>query len=513
MSALLAREVEVLSLSFALRERFRAKEAGEAVAKTRAWKLFGMIPAMLLHRPRGSGSIGRHELIRRADVFAQGRWQELIASARRAVSVVPTVAFRGEAEERDRRGRAAQGRVERGQVSRARQELTGAALAPKTRETLEELQCKRSQRRVQEIPVEVMDFMPQRPVTLNARVFAASLRGAPNGSSPGPGGCSYEMLKVCFDDGELLQLLTAAAEDFARASVPQEIFRAFQKAHMTALAKKDGGVRGIATGTSFRRLVAKSMARHFAKEVESVCAPFQFALSTRAGTDCVGHAVRAMTDAHSTSTVLSLDGIGAYDHVFRSAMLSKLHSEPRLHGLLPFVRAMYSDPSRYSWRDAAGTQHVILQCEGGEQGDPLMPLLFSLAIHDALAETKDALENGEELLAFLDDIYAISEPGRTRAVYNKLAEKLATKAGIHLHTGKTRVWNQEGVCPPNLEDLGPDVWSSRGVKILGREVEERKRFMGRHTHCARSAVRLADLVTVRGPTLSPSTADPLSTPV
>ena len=276
------------------------------------------------------------------------------------------------------------------------------------------------------------------------------------------------MLKVCLDDGELLQLLTAAAEDFARASVPQEIFRAFQKAHMTALAKKDGGVRGIATGTSFRRLVAKSLARQFAKEVESVCA--QFALSTRAGTDCVGHAVRAMTDAHSTSTVLSIDGIGAYDHVFRSAMLSKLHSEPRLHGLLPFVRAMYSDPSQYSWRDAAGTQHVILQCEGGEQGDPLMPLLFSLAIHDALAETKDALEDGEELLAFLDDIYAISEPGRTRAVYNTLAEKLATKAGIHLHTGKTRVWNQEGVCLPNLEDLGPDVWSSRGVKILGTPV-------------------------------------------
>ena len=157
---------------------------------------------------------------------------------------------------------------------------------------------------------------------------------------------------------------------------------------MTALAKKDGGERGIATGTSFRRLVAKSLARQFAKDVESVCAPFQFALSTRAGTDCVEHAVRAMTDAHSTSTVLSVDGIGAYDHVFRSAMLSKLHSEPHLHGLLPFVRAMYSDTSRYSWRDATGTQHVILQCEGGEQGDPLMLLLFSLGIHDALAETK-----------------------------------------------------------------------------------------------------------------------------
>ena len=55
-----------------------------------------------------------------------------------------------------------------------------------------------------------------------------------------------------------------------------------------------------------------------------------------------GAVIRALTDANPTATVLSVDGIGAYDHVFRGAMLSKLLSEPALHGLLPFVRAMYS---------------------------------------------------------------------------------------------------------------------------------------------------------------------------
>ena len=48
---------------------------------------------------------------------------------------------------------------------------------------------------------------------------------------------------------------------------------------MTALTKKDGGIRGIATGSSFRRLVGKSLARQFGAVVEQVCAPFQFALS------------------------------------------------------------------------------------------------------------------------------------------------------------------------------------------------------------------------------------------
>ena len=42
--------------------------------------------------------------------------------------------------------------------------------------------------------------------------------------------------------------------------------------------------------------------------VETTCAPFQFALSTRAGVDCVGHAVRAATDENPEATVLSIDG-------------------------------------------------------------------------------------------------------------------------------------------------------------------------------------------------------------
>ena len=93
---------------------------------------------------------------------------------------------------------------------------------------------------------------------------------------------------------------SAAAQDFARAAVPDTIFRSFMLASMTALNKRDGGVRGIATGTVFRRLVAKTLARQFSKEVEDACAPFQFALSTRAGVDCVGHAVRVVTLTQTT---------------------------------------------------------------------------------------------------------------------------------------------------------------------------------------------------------------------
>ena len=239
----------------------------------------------------------------------------------------------------------------------------------------------------------------------------------------------------------------------------------FTLATMTALQKKDGGVRGIATGTTFRRLVAKTLARQFSKVVEATCSPFQFALSTRAGVDCVGHAVRAATDMDPELTVLSIDGVGAYDHVYRSAMLSKLLEVPALRPLLPFVRSVHTRPSTYLWIDDQGERHEIRQSEGGEQGDPLMPLLFlfCLAIHNSLVAAKAEMQVGEQLFAFLDDVNTLTTPGRTRSVYNLLGEKLAL-AGIRLHTGKTRCWNWNNTCPPQHARA-----RARSVESTGRQ--------------------------------------------
>ena len=288
---------------------------------------------MLLHRPKCSGSVRIDELRKRVDQFARGHWMELIMRARNGHRTPPLPGVeRTDEEKRTRRGVVAQERVIQGQVSRARQVLTGAALAPKTLEILEKLRRKRCQSRVQPIALDVMEFTPETPVELDARVFATSLRSAPRGSVAGPGGAPTKCFR-CVSTMSSCCRLTSAAEDFARAEVPQVVFKAFQKANMTALLKRDGGVRGIATRTSFLRLVAKSLARQFSKEVEGACAPFQFALSTRAGTDCVVHVIRALTDANPNTTVLSVDGMGTYDRVFGGTMLSKLLSLPALHGL------------------------------------------------------------------------------------------------------------------------------------------------------------------------------------
>ena len=59
----------------------------------------------------------------------------------------------------------------------------------------------------------------------------------------------------------------------------------------------------------------------FADAVEDATQPYQFALSTRAGTDALAMALRTATDEDEDAVILSLDGVGAYDHIRRAAML------------------------------------------------------------------------------------------------------------------------------------------------------------------------------------------------
>ena len=79
---------------------------------------------------------------------------------------------------------------------------------------------------------------------------------------------------------------------------------------------------------------------------------------------------------------------------------------------------------------------------------------------------------GELLFAFLDDVYIVSTPDRNRELYDLLQEKLE-HAGIRLHAGKTRTWNGAGMPPPDLENLGPEVWNPAGIKFSGTPITVR----------------------------------------
>ena len=153
-------------------------------------------------------------------------------------------------------------------------------------------------------------------------------------------------------------------------------------------------------------------------------------MKTKAGCETVAHILQVLTDADPDATVVSVDGIGAFDLISRNAMMQG-------------VRRI--DEGR---EDDVGEVHIIPQGEGGEQGDPLMPLLFRLGQHPALAAVSAGLRDGERLFAFHDDLYIVCRPERVGAVHDLLRRYLWQHAGISLHAGKTKVWNRNGACPP-----------------------------------------------------------------
>ena len=96
---------------------------------------------------------------------------------------------------------------------------------------------------------------------------------------------------------------------------------------------------------------------------------------TRAGTEAFYKLLQVATERNPRATVLSVDAVGAFDHVSRQARLEGLRSRPQLAPLLPFARQFYGSESSYVWTDDAGAELEVLQAEGGEQGDTLMPAL------------------------------------------------------------------------------------------------------------------------------------------
>ena len=202
--------------------------------------------------------------------------------------------------------------------------------------------------------------------------------------------------------------------------------------------------------------------------------------ATRTAAESLARAVRAATELDARTTVLSIDGVGAYDHISRASMLSGLQHTPSLTALLPFVAQFYAEPSAYVFYDAEGAAHEIAQGEGGEQGDPLMPALYALGQHPALLQAHAALTPGKDLYAYLVDIYVTCQPERAGPAFTALGAALWERANIRVHLSKTRAWNAAGEEPSALLDALPaaaraGAWAGswarppaqQGITVLG----------------------------------------------
>ena len=164
----------------------------DTLMETRGWKLFILLPFMLLRRPHGQGRVvSKVSQVRRRAVGWRGTSPVLKVWRRPHIG----------ADSIESRAVAACQKIKLGEISRARQCLTGASLAPRTEATFQLLQARRPQVVVRELPEAVRAFEPESPVTVDRKIFLKCLKSAPRGASP------YEHLKTLLDDTDTMELL------------------------------------------------------------------------------------------------------------------------------------------------------------------------------------------------------------------------------------------------------------------------------------------------------------------
>ena len=239
--------------------------------------------------------------------------------------------------------------VQLGEISAGRQALERARLAPGNLATFGILTDPNRRPPVQRqgLSQEIPQSELLNPFDLDPLELLTCLRKARRGAAPGPSGMTSDHLFPVLESDVESELFVQVSSVLAVGSVPEEIIEAIRLGRMTALSKTEGGVRGIVVGDILRRLVARTMAKQIAKKVEETKAAFQYALTTKAGCECVAHILQTLTELNQETTIISIDGVGAYDLISRNAMMEGLLRMEDGDQILPFVRMFYGNPSTY----------------------------------------------------------------------------------------------------------------------------------------------------------------------
>lgn len=131
-------------------------------------------------------------------------------------------------------------------------------------------------------------------------------------------------------------------------------------------------------GCTLRQLVAKCTCNSVKQTMAALLAPHQLGLGVPLGAEAAVHATRVyLQDMPDCHLLLKLDFRNAFNSLRQDKMLLAVCE--RVPQIFPLVHSAYSAPSSLFIQDK-----TIQSAEGIQQGDPLGPLLFSLATMDLM---------------------------------------------------------------------------------------------------------------------------------
>jgi hypothetical protein len=227
----------------------------------------------------------------------------------------------------------------------------------------------------------------------------------------------------------------------ARGDAPAYVAKHLAGGKLVGLPKGEGDLRPIAVGESLRRLTAKCLCARAQAKVAQSLFPEQFGVGLPGGGEALVHAVRQWRERskeESDAVALELDLRNAFNLVERDVLIAQCRAE--LPELAAFVEWCYGEETVLLF----GGQPVLSRC-GVQQGDPLGPLLFCLALRAMLAEARargQMPERNADCRGFfyLDDGVFCGRAAQVRAALGAIQE-LGPSFGLHLHLEKCVLLN------------------------------------------------------------------------
>ena len=399
-----------------------------------AWRRLLMLPKAVLVRRRGGKGKAKGKIASARDdmlLWRDGKAGEVWENTRHLQRGEGAPPPEQDAESRERR---AVGLAREGQASRAASALVSRGLLAVTDNVLQQMRDKHP---VGE-PVDRTQFRGHAKTTRAPVVDVyRELCHFKNGTASGPTGLKPAHIRAAAEHEEpheTLQSLAAVVNDVAAGHVPKEVLPLLMGANIVPLRKNadDEAARPVAPGETLRRLCAKRLNAEFGKRAgEVLLEGRQVGVGIPMGMEAAITTVAQYASRHAGTdkVILKIDFRNAFNTVDRSRFLAEAQAKVGV-GIMPFLLACYAEPTSLF----CGGEVLQSTC-GVQQGDPLGPMLFSLAIHEV---TEELVRMGIQAVWYLDDGTIMGSPEEVARGYQLVAQKCA-KWGLSVNAGKCEV--------------------------------------------------------------------------